>query len=60
MKYLTKSRKKVISGICGGIAEYINPTLDPVVIRIVWAVCTVFNPLMILAYIVLHCVIPNK
>lgn len=33
MKRLFRSRDKKIAGVCGGISQYINPELDPVIIR---------------------------
>jgi len=59
MKRLRKSSNRVISGVCAGISEYINPELDPVVVRIGFGVFTVFNPLMLILYIVLAIVLPG-
>ena len=60
MKRLYRSRKdKVISGVCGGIAEYLE--VDPVVVRLVWAILTVISMGMgILAYIVAWVIIPEE
>ncbi|MFH1582170.1 MAG: PspC domain-containing protein [bacterium] len=42
MKKLYKSRKnRILAGVLGGLGEYIN--LDPTVLRIAWAVVTVFT-----------------
>lgn len=39
-KKLTKSTtNRMISGVCGGIAEYFN--LDPTLVRLIWAILTV-------------------
>ena len=59
MKRLRKSDNRVISGVCAGVSEYINPELDPVIIRIAFGVFTVFNPLMLILYIVLAIVLPG-
>ena len=60
MKRLYRSRKdKVISGVCGGIAEYLE--VDPVVVRLVWAILTVISMGMgILAYLVAWVIIPEE
>ncbi len=61
MKRLKKSPNKVIAGVCGGLAEYMNPELDPIVIRSMWAIVTFFlPPVMIILYIVLAIVLPDK
>lgn len=59
MKRLMKSYDRVLAGVCGGISEYINPELDPLIIRLVWAIFSVFNPFLILIYIVLALVMPS-
>ena len=53
MKRLTKSYDRKIAGVCGGISEYINPELDPIIVRIVFVVLGILNPLMLVAYLVL-------
>ena len=49
---------KKIAGVCGGIAEYFN--IDPTLVRVGWAVVSVFVPLGIVAYIVCAVVMPVK
>lgn len=49
---------KVLAGVCGGIAEYVN--IDPTIIRVLWAVLTLCFGVGILAYIVCIFVIPKK
>ena len=58
MKRLTKSHNRAISGVLAGIAEYINPELDPVIVRLIYAIATVFNPLLIIVYLVMAVVLP--
>jgi phage shock protein C len=60
MKKLSKSKKnKVISGVCGGIAEYFN--IDPSIVRILWAVISIFSAAFpgIILYIVCAVVMPE-
>jgi phage shock protein PspC (stress-responsive transcriptional regulator) len=59
MKRLFKSRDKKIAGVCGGISQYINPELDPVIIRAGYLILTLFNPLMLLVYFILAMVLPD-
>ncbi len=59
MKRLIKSYDRVIAGVCGGISEYINPELDPIIIRLGWFIFTLFNPLMVIVYFVLALVMPS-
>ena len=57
-KHLTKSSNKVIFGVCGGIAAYFG--WDPTVVRIVWAVLTVFTAFAgILIYLIFALVMPK-
>lgn len=58
-KRLYKSRKdKMIDGVCGGIAEYFD--IDPVIVRLIWALSIFAGGAGILAYIVAMIVIPKK
>lgn len=53
------NRDKMISGICGGLAEYFD--MDPTIIRILWVVFTfATNGAGIVAYIVGMFIIPKK
>ena len=58
-KRLYKSRKdKVIDGVCGGIAEYFE--IDPVIIRLIWAVSIFAGGAGLIAYIIAMIVIPKR
>ena len=60
MKRLYKSRtNKVISGVCGGIAEFFN--WDPSIVRLVWAAAIIFTAgtLPLILYIICACVLPH-
>lgn len=58
-KKLYKSRNdKKISGVCAGIAEYLG--IDPTLIRLLWAVVTLFTVgTGLLAYIICAIIIPE-
>ena len=48
---------KLIAGVCGGIAEYLN--VDPTVVRLIWALVALSGT-GILAYIIAMLIIPVK
>lgn len=56
---LVKSTDSILTGVCGGISEYLNPELDPVIVRLLWAVFSFYNPLLIGVYLVLVVVMPR-
>lgn len=59
MKKLYRSKKeKMVAGVCGGIAEYLNT--DPSFIRILWVIVTLMGGAGILAYIICFIVIPEN
>lgn len=47
---------RVLAGICGGFAEYLN--LDPTLIRVLWIFLTIFGGSGIVLYIIAYFVIP--
>jgi phage shock protein C len=59
MKKLYRSTNdKKLSGVCGGIAEYFG--VDPTVIRVGWALISMFGGAGIPAYIICALIIPEK
>lgn len=48
---------KVIAGVCGGVAEYLN--IDPTVVRLIWALLGLSGG-GVLAYLIAALVIPVK
>lgn len=48
---------KMIDGVCGGIAEYLD--VDPTVIRVIWA-CLAATGTGIVAYIICALIMPPK
>ncbi len=60
-KKLTRSVKdRMISGVCGGVAEYFN--IDSSIVRVVWAILTLAGGgfLGVIAYIVMLIVVPEE
>jgi phage shock protein PspC (stress-responsive transcriptional regulator) len=59
VKRLYRSKTdKVIAGICGGMGEYFG--IDPVIIRILWALLVFGMGVGILAYLLAWLIIPLK
>lgn len=58
-KLLRRSEKKIISGVCGGFAEYLD--INPNLMRIIWIIFGISSlGLAIIIYIVLTLIIPTK
>jgi phage shock protein PspC (stress-responsive transcriptional regulator) len=58
-KKLYRSREnRVISGVCGGIAEYFD--IDATLIRLLWAITILFAGTGILAYVLCILIIPEE
>ena len=55
--YRSLSDKK-LAGVCGGIAEYFG--LDSTLVRVGWAVVSLFAGAGVLAYIACALIIPEK
>ena len=55
--YRSKSNR-VLVGVCGGVAEYFG--IDPTVIRVIWAVTSIFAFAGVVVYAVCAFVIPEK
>ena len=60
VKRLYRSGKdKVLGGVCGGIAEYLN--VDPVIVRLGWILLTLLSMgLGIIGYIIAWIIIPKN
>jgi phage shock protein C len=58
-KRLFRSRQtRVLGGVCGGLGNYLN--IDPVLIRVIWAVLIFAVGLGFLAYIIAWIIIPEE
>jgi len=56
---LYRSEKdKIIGGVCGGIAEYLN--IDPVIVRILFALAVISEGFGLMLYIILWIVLPSE
>lgn len=57
LKRVGRKEAKLL-GVCGGISKYIDPEMDPVVVRILWTIITFFAPpFMVLLYFILGLVL---
>ena len=56
------SRKEAkLLGVCGGVSKYLDPEMDPVIVRIIWTLLTIFSPpAMILFYFILGLVLKRE
>jgi phage shock protein C len=47
-----------VFGVCAGISKYINPDMDPVALRILWVIISIFAlPFMVFLYLALAIVL---
>ena len=59
MKKLYRSKSnRVFAGVCAGVAEYFN--IDPTVVRVAWAIASLFAFVGVIAYIACALIIPEK
>ena len=58
-KKLTRSRNKLLAGVCAGVAEYFG--IDATLLRILYAVCTLFSGAVpgLILYIILMVIMPE-
>lgn len=60
MKKLKKSKERMLCGVCGGIAEYLNA--DPTIIRVITLFAWWFSPKwsVSIIYLVLYFLLPEE
>lgn len=61
MKRLVRSRsQRMIAGVCGGIAEYLNQ--DPTVVRVIYVILSVLSAAFpgLIIYLILIFIIPSE
>ena len=57
-KLYRSAKNKMLAGVCSGLAKYLN--MDPTVIRVIWAVLSLFAFVGVIAYIVCALIIPEE
>ena len=55
--YRSESDKK-LAGVCGGLADYLG--VDVTIIRLIWALVTVFGGTGLVAYLIAALIIPTE
>ncbi len=51
-------KERILGGVCGGIAEYLD--LDPLIVRLLWALFVLFYGIGALLYIIAWIFIPRN
>ena len=59
-KKLVRSSNRVLGGVCGGLADYMD--VDPTLVRVIYVALTVFSAAFpgLLLYIIMLLLIPEK
>ena len=57
MKKLRKSNKKMLFGVCGGVAEYFK--IDPTIVRICVCLVALFKGVGVILYLIAALVMPE-
>ena len=59
IKKLYRSKKdRIIAGVCGGLAEYLE--LDPTIVRLIWVLVSLGYGLGILLYLIAWLIVPEE
>ena len=57
-KLYRSTNEKMLAGVCSGIAKYLN--MDPTVVRVLWAIISLFAFVGVVAYIICAFLIPEE
>ena len=57
-KLYRSANNKMLAGVCSGLAKYLG--MDPTVIRVIWAVLSLFAFIGVVAYIICALIIPEE
>ena len=57
-KLYRNTQNKMISGVCSGLADYLN--IDPTLVRVLWVLLGLFAFAGVILYIVCMFIIPEK
>ncbi len=55
---LLRSRERLVAGVAGGLARYFG--VDPIIVRLVFAVLGLINGIGVVLYLVLWLLMPNE
>ena len=54
-------KERRLFGVLGGISKYIDPTVDPTILRILFVLLGLFNPVgFIIIYVIMACVLKTE
>jgi len=57
-KRLTRSKEKMVAGVCAGLANYIN--IDPTIMRILFVLIAFVGGASVLVYLIMWIVMPEE
>ena len=57
-KFYRVEEGKILTGVCGGVAEYFN--VDPSIVRIIWGALCFAGTFGVWAYVIASFVLPKK
>jgi phage shock protein C len=57
-KRLTRSKDKMVAGVCAGLANYVN--IDPTIMRILFVLIAFAGGASVLAYIIMWIIMPEE
>jgi phage shock protein PspC (stress-responsive transcriptional regulator) len=57
-KRLTRTKEKMVAGVCAGLANYVN--IDPTIMRILFVLIAFAGGASVLAYIIMWIVMPEE
>jgi phage shock protein PspC (stress-responsive transcriptional regulator) len=57
-KRLTRSKEKMVAGVCAGLANYIN--IDPTIMRILFVLIAFAGGASVLVYLIMWIVMPEE
>ena len=57
-KRITRSREKMIAGVCAGLGNYLD--IDPTIVRIIFVLLAFAGGAAILAYLIMWVIVPEE
>jgi phage shock protein C len=57
-KRLTRSKEKMVAGVCAGLANYVN--IDPTIMRILFVLIAFAGGASVLVYLIMWIVMPEE
>jgi phage shock protein C len=46
-----KQKDAKLTGVCGGLSKYIDPEMDPFIIRLIWILLTIFSGFVFMTFL---------